>query len=97
MGRLNDTTMACERRETNFAGTGQVQYQDRRCALGLDHGNSSTIMSGTPGVQVVQRSRYPRRDPAARGVQFPVPIGVLGHTRVVIGAQVFRRPTGEAA
>jgi len=41
------------------------------------------------GVQVVQHSRLPRRALAARGVQFPIPLGVLGQARVVFGAHVF--------
>jgi hypothetical protein len=49
------------------------------------------------GVQVVQHSRPPRRGCAARGPQFLVPLGVLVQARVVFGAQVRRRPAGEAA
>jgi hypothetical protein len=48
-------------------------------------------------VEVVQHSRPPRHRTAARGVQFPVSLGILGQARLVFGEQVCRRPPGEAA
>jgi hypothetical protein len=49
------------------------------------------------GVQVVQHSRPPRRGRAARGVQFPVPVGIFVQARGVFSEQVCGRPPGEAA
>ncbi|OWK42298.1 hypothetical protein FRUB_04376 [Fimbriiglobus ruber] len=49
------------------------------------------------GVQIVQHSRSPRRSPAARSIQFPVSLGIIGQARVIFGSQFRRRPPGVAA
>jgi hypothetical protein len=66
---------------------GQMTYRSL-----LVGGDAFDRVDNDHGIQIVQHSLPSRRGLAARGIQFPIPFGILGHVRFFFGTNVISGP-----